>query len=166
MRLFCTACVGIMIAILGLSTGATKVSMAAGSKVQRLAATQTCTYKYVDGTVNGKTVRVKVKTCKSVAAYKLHGSISASVCGGGYEIENADVVIRNENNKVIGNATTSADVNNSANSTDYGVQCKVTFTVKLPRAKIYQTKFGTHEGPTYSFAAMVKANWHVALFLN
>lgn len=92
--------------------------------------------------------------------YTLHGSLEAPECDGGYNIEEANVVVRDENNRIIGTSTTSDDV-----SPDYNT-CLVKFTVSnLPQVQYYQITIGTHGGPTWSFAQLVKDNWTEDLYL-
>jgi hypothetical protein len=68
--------------------------------------------------------------------HTIDGSLSAPECGGGYEIVNANVEVRDQDNKLIGSTTTGFDDRDAA-------QCSVTFTVDVPKADYYQIKIGT-----------------------
>jgi hypothetical protein len=86
------------------------------------------------------------------------GALEAPECGGGYDIENAGVEIRNETDKLIGSTTTSSDVGENG--------CKVTFTVDdVPKASFYQIQIGTHGGPSYTYEEMKSRGWQVDLSL-
>jgi hypothetical protein len=91
--------------------------------------------------------------------HDVKGSLTASECGGGYDIENAAVEIRDEKDKIIGSTTTSSDVSSA-------VGCRVTFTVPdVPKASYYQVTIGTHGGPTWSYSVMKANNWNLDLSL-
>jgi hypothetical protein len=95
--------------------------------------------------------------------YTIHGSLTASECDGGYDIERANVLVRDGHNRVRGVGTTSLDVNDSANNFDK--PCKVTFKIGVPKLPFYQISIGSHGGPTYTFNEMVRHNWHITLSL-
>ncbi len=90
--------------------------------------------------------------------HTIDGSLSAPECGGGYEIVNANVEVRDQDNKVIGSTITGFDDRDSP-------QCSVTFTVDVPKADYYQIKIGTHAGPSYSFDEMESNHWRLDLSL-
>jgi hypothetical protein len=93
------------------------------------------------------------------ARHDVTGTLTASECGGGYDIEFASVSVRNEADKLIGSGSTGGD-----ESTIGG--CEVTFTIEdVPRADFYQVEIGTHGGPSYSYAEMQQANWDLQLSL-
>jgi hypothetical protein len=87
------------------------------------------------------------------------GVITAPSCFGGYAIGNASITIRDESDKIIAVGTTDqAELKGSG--------CVATFTVtKVPKAKFYQIKIGTHNGPTYSFEDLQAEGWTLKLFL-
>jgi len=89
--------------------------------------------------------------------FQLVATLSAPECGGGYNIENAAVDIRDQNDKLIGAASTGID--------EAGPGCKVSFAVAVPKASFYQIKIGTHSGPSYSFDELQSMNFHVDLSL-
>lgn len=81
---------------------------------------------------------------------------------GGYNIASADVEVRDESDKIIGAATTSACDDNVA----AGATSTVTFTVKeVVKANFYQLTIATHGGPSYSYAEMKAQGWAVDLTL-
>jgi hypothetical protein len=90
--------------------------------------------------------------------YSMEGTLSADDCGGGYEIEYASVDVRDQNDKLIGSATTSGD-------TGSGFGCEVDFDVEVPKATYYQVTVGTHGGPSYSFEELQAQNWRLDLTL-
>ena len=91
--------------------------------------------------------------------HDIKGSLAASECGGGYDIEGAAVEIRDEKDKLIGSATTSFDFSS-------GTGCTVNFSVPdVPKASFYQITIGTHGGPSYSYSEMKAASWSVDLSL-
>ncbi|MBV9279215.1 MAG: hypothetical protein JOZ41_03960 [Chloroflexi bacterium] len=110
----------------------------------------------------GHAARAATHTQKGVI-YRLHGSLWAPVCDQGYDIENDDVVVRDQNNHVIGSGTTGANV---ANPNDITAGCKVRFSVRVPRATFYQLKIGSHDGPTYSFRQLQAKKWTINLSLS
>lgn len=95
------------------------------------------------------------------AHYAIHGQLTAPVCDAGYDIEQANVVVRNQNNKVVGVATTSMNRNASHPLAD----CKVVWTVHVPKAQMYQMEIGSHGAPVYSFGQMQHHHWQVKLTL-
>jgi len=102
-------------------------------------------------------------TSTPVPTFTLMGTLQAPVCGSGYNIEYATVIVRDENSTVIGNATTSANLN----SADTSKPCVVQFVVpNLRKAERYQIRIGTHDGPTYTFDELQANNWTIQLYLN
>ncbi len=92
--------------------------------------------------------------------HTIKGSLTASECGGGFDIENASVEIRDEKDKLIGSGSTGFDVSS-------GSGCKVEFTIPdVPKATFYQVTIGTHGGPSYSYQDMKSANWTIDLSLS
>jgi hypothetical protein len=90
----------------------------------------------------------------------LSGTLSADECGGGYDIANANVEVRDEADKIIGAGNTSGD-------TGSGVGCMVEFAIAdLPDADFYQITIGTHDGPTYTMAELDALNWNLELSLS
>jgi hypothetical protein len=92
--------------------------------------------------------------------FNLHGTLSASECGGGFDIEFASVDVRDQQDRLIGSTTTSAD------NTSGGAQCKVSFETKVPKATFYQITIGSHGGPSYSFEEMQAMGFNVELSLD
>jgi len=70
--------------------------------------------------------------------------------------------VRNENNTIIGNATTSFNTLTTAGS----AKCHVTFTAKVAPAQRYQVEIGSHTGPVYSIGEMKAHHWHIDLNLS
>jgi hypothetical protein len=77
----------------------------------------------------------------------LTGTITAPECGGGYEIENANVDVRDQNDTLIGATTTGLDQGT-------GSGCTTSFSLQVPKATFYQAKIGTLGGPSYTFAEL------------
>jgi len=96
----------------------------------------------------------KIKASKD-GKYPLTGTLTAPSCGGGYNLENTDVTIRNEKDEIIASATTSA-------STTTGT-CTVKFSVEVPKASFYQLRIGTHGAPTYSFDDLQNLSFNLEL---
>ncbi len=90
--------------------------------------------------------------------FTIDGTLTASECGGGYEIEFASVEVRDQNDKLIGSSTTSGDESSR-------LGCVVTFEVEVPKASFYQVQIGTHGGPSYSFKEMEAVDWQMDLSL-
>jgi hypothetical protein len=127
-------------------------------------------------------------TATAGATFTLHGTLQADDCASGSNIENASVEVKNENNKLIGNTTTSLNQfgplkpgdDTAANRAYLKAQdparrnsllaimayCKVSWAAEVQRAQRYQIKIGTHEGPVYTFDQLQKLNWHLDLNLN
>lgn len=92
--------------------------------------------------------------------HTISGSLTAPECAGGYDIENAAVELRNENNKLIGSTTTGLD-----QGTISGM-CTVEFTISdVPKASFYQVTVGSHSGPSYSYQEMKSSGWRLDLSL-
>jgi hypothetical protein len=93
--------------------------------------------------------------------HDIHGTLNATLCDGGYDIEGANVEVRDENDKLIGSATTGFD------STPGSGGCTVPFTARdVPKASFYQITIGTHGGPTYTYQEMQSENWNLTLTLS
>jgi hypothetical protein len=91
--------------------------------------------------------------------HTITGSLTASECGGGYNIANTSVEIRDEKDKLIGAGTTTG---NSSS----GGGCTVSWSIPdVPKASFYQVTIGTHGGPSYSYADMKTADWALDLTL-
>jgi len=116
-----------------------------------------CSMKTVTKLVKGKKVRAKVRQCTT--RYRLVGELTAPDCAGGYDIEGAQVTVRDEKNAVIGTATTSQDVSDTA------AHCTVYFRDGLPKAKFYQVTIGTHGAPIYTFSQLTARHWRIFLVL-
>jgi hypothetical protein len=92
--------------------------------------------------------------------HTITGSLSATECGGGFDIANASVEIRDETDKLIGAGTTTG------NQTQGAVGCVVNFSIPdVPKAQFYQVTIGSHGGPTYSYGEMKAAGWNLDLTL-
>ena len=93
--------------------------------------------------------------------YKLRGTLEASECGGGYEIEYASVEVRDQNDRIIGSGTTGGDTGSGL-----GGSCVVEFEVNVPKANFYQVKIGSHGGPSYSFEELQAQDFQLDLSLS
>lgn len=93
------------------------------------------------------------------SAHKVTGTVSAPDCAKGYNLEHADVKIRNEKNDIIAATTTSSNTTNS-------YRCEVTFKASVPDAKFYQVTIGTHGAPSYSHSDMERKKWTLGLSLD
>jgi hypothetical protein len=92
--------------------------------------------------------------------HTLNGILTAPECGGGYAIENANVELRDESNKLIGSAVTSS---RWATVTD---ECKVEFRIDdVPQSDFYQLKVGTHGAPSYTYDELNAQGWNLGLSL-
>jgi hypothetical protein len=91
--------------------------------------------------------------------FAIKGSLSAPECGSGYEIEYANVEVRDQNDRLIGSATTGGD-------TADGFGCEVSFDVDVPKATFYQVTVGTHRGPSYSFEELQAQDFALDLSLS
>jgi hypothetical protein len=91
-------------------------------------------------------------------SYHLTGTLSAPSCDGGYNIEYANIYVRNQSDELIGSGTTTGD-------TSSGFGCEVSFGIDLPRASFYTLKIGSHDGPAYSFEEMTANGWSLSLSL-
>lgn len=113
--------------------------------------------------VSGSGVRASASAQPSQTqeGHTLTGTLYAGECGGGYDIKNASVTIRDENDTVIGAGTTSP-----VDSLD-GFGCEVAFSIGgLPDAEFYQLEIGTHGAPSYTLAELEGAGWHIELSLD
>lgn len=98
------------------------------------------------------------------APRNITGTITAPDCSGGYNLENANVELKNESGELIGSASTGTN-KNTGNNPD--ADCVVNFTIPdVPTAKFYQFHIGTHGAPSYSFAQMDAQSWHVDFTLS
>ncbi|MBA3738743.1 MAG: hypothetical protein H0W97_09245 [Actinobacteria bacterium] len=99
----------------------------------------------------------------------LTGSVEAPECGGGYDLEFADVELRNASGEIIGSATTSEDkaTDLPGNVSDDDPTCRVEFAIDdVPDSTFYELKIGSHDGPTYSADELEQQDWHVELSLS
>lgn len=93
----------------------------------------------------------------------ISGRLSAPECAGGYEIENAEVELRNETNEIIGTGDTSTNLVDMFPT----IGCIVEFEInEVPDAKFYSLAIGTHEGPNYSIEELERERWRVNLTLD
>ena len=90
-------------------------------------------------------------------AYMLTGELEADCCGGGYDIKNASVEIRDEDDELIGSTTTGGNIAN--------VGCRVEWQAEVPEANFYQVKIGTQDGHNYSFEELEASDFHLELML-
>lgn len=96
---------------------------------------------------------------EGVQTYTIHGTITAPKCAGGFNIENAAVEVRDQDNKLIGASQTGINENLP------GRKCKTAFQVDVKKADFYQVNIGSHSGPSYPFAEMDAINWKLTLSL-
>ncbi len=89
------------------------------------------------------------------------GRLTAPRCGGGYDIELEQVVLRNESEDIIATGDTSANL-----LEPLGTPCVVDFTLKdVPEAEFYTVEIGTHSGPAYSRADLAEQGFATELTL-
>jgi hypothetical protein len=94
--------------------------------------------------------------------HTLAGRLVAPECAGGYDVEQAQIVLHNETNDIIGTATTSQDLL----ATRISGPCVVTFLIlKVPVAKFYTLEVGTHAGPAWSYRELAQENFDADLTL-
>jgi len=91
---------------------------------------------------------------------KLSVTVAAPQCGGGYDLENAAVTVRNEKGTVIGTGATGRNI-----APGPAAYCQVDATLVVPKASFYQLAIGTHEAPSYSFADLQARGFKVDLNL-
>jgi hypothetical protein len=78
--------------------------------------------------------------------HDLAGFAVAPECGGGYEIENANVELLNQANEIVGASTTSSDLL-AGGGHDL---CLTSFSIsQVPNADLFKLRIGTHDGPIY-----------------
>jgi hypothetical protein len=96
----------------------------------------------------------------------LHGTLQAPACGDGYDILNANVTLRDDENHVIGTATTVL-VDRELGFAGMVESCTSEFSIDdVPERDFYQMKIGTHDGPTYTLAEMKAQDWDISLSLD
>jgi hypothetical protein len=91
-------------------------------------------------------------------SFHLTGTLSAPTCDGGYNIEYANIYVRNQSDELIGSGTTTGN-------TSSGFGCEVSFGIDVPRASFYTLRIGSHDGPAYSFEEMTANGWSLSLSL-
>jgi hypothetical protein len=93
-------------------------------------------------------------------SHTIHGTLTAPDCYGGYDIVNANVEVRDKNNKLIGSAVTEQQ-------NAVAGECTASFTIRdVPETDFYQVKIGTHSGPSYTLAQMKASDWTLDLSLS
>lgn len=107
----------------------------------------------------------------AIPTYTLRGTLDDQNGCLSSDVEGANVVIRDQDNRVIASTTTSRNVNHQKYKYVGRVKlpdfdCIVRFTATVPKAVMYQTMIGAHAAPVYSFAQMQRMRWHVNLVLN
>jgi hypothetical protein len=91
----------------------------------------------------------------------MSGRLVAPECGGGYELENAQVTLRDESGDIVGTAQTSSNLVDPITE-----PCVVSFRIpEIEDAKFYTVKVGTHEGPAWSVAELRKQQFQPDLNL-
>lgn len=96
------------------------------------------------------------------SAPAMDGRLIAPECGGGYDLEDAQVTLRNESDEIIGTATTTS--NRVAPLT---APCVVDFSIsEVPKAKFYTIKIGTHAGPAWSAKELASQDFDPELTLD
>jgi len=99
---------------------------------------------------------------ESVPAPAMDGRLIAPECGGGYDLEDAQVTLRDESDEIIGTATTTS--NRVAPLT---APCVVDFSIsEVPEAKFYTIKIGTHAGPAWSAKELAAQDFDPELTLD
>lgn len=97
----------------------------------------------------------------SKTAHVMSGVVTAPTCTSGYNLTGAQVEVRDENNKLIGTATTGSDLAAGVLSA-----CVVMFKVQgLPDAKFYALRVGTHGAPDYTETDLTSRGWKISLNL-
>lgn len=91
-------------------------------------------------------------------SFHITGTLSAPSCDEGYNIEYANIYVRNQSDELIGSGTTTGN-------TSSGFDCEVSFDIDVPRASFYTLKIGSHDGPAYSFEEMTANGWSLSLSL-
>lgn len=93
----------------------------------------------------------------------LRGTVTAPVCGGGYALVGAAVLVQDEHGTVIGSGMTGR-ADTAADGTH--AICTVHFAVPLVhKASFYQIHVGTHGAPTYSYDQLTVLGFRVDLTL-
>lgn len=96
----------------------------------------------------------------SASPVDIKGFAAAPQCAGGYQIENANVELRNERDEVVGAGSTSTDVLDRAS----GTLCMVSFVIAgVPESSFYEIRVGSHEGPTFSRERLEADGWVIDL---
>jgi hypothetical protein len=96
------------------------------------------------------------------AKLDLTGYAAAPECGGGYEIENANVEVLNQANEIVGAATTTSDLLAGGGN----ALCLVSFSVSdVTEADFLKLRIGTHDGPVYQADQLEASGWTVDLTL-
>ena len=92
--------------------------------------------------------------------HTLNGILTAPACGGGYAIENANVELRDQSNKLIGSTVTGS------RWVSLSDECKVDFRIEdVPRSDFYQLTVGTHGPPSYTYEDLTAQDWSISLSL-
>ena len=93
--------------------------------------------------------------------HTLSGRLVAPECGSGWEIENSQVELENQNHSIIGTANTSANL-----IAPLTKPCVVSFSIPhVPDAKFYTLTIGSHGGPAWSHAELVREHFQTDLNL-
>lgn len=95
------------------------------------------------------------------ASTDMRGRLVAPECGGGYDVEQSQILLRNQDNKIIGAGNSSENLLGSMP----GV-CVVSFKIPdVPDAEFYTIEVGTHSGPAWSRSDLEKQDFKPALTL-
>lgn len=91
----------------------------------------------------------------------MKGVLTAPECGGGYDLENSQVILRNEAEEIIGTGQTQVNLLKGLDTL-----CAVSFEVdEVPDADFYTVEVGTHSGPAWSKAELEALDFSPSLNL-
>jgi hypothetical protein len=98
--------------------------------------------------------------------HTLDGTLKAPECGGGYDIIDASVTLRDGEGNIVGSDTTAL-VEKKTGFAGLTVRCIAGFTISdVPERDFYEITIGTHGGPSYSLSEMEEMDWTLDLSLD
>lgn len=98
---------------------------------------------------------------EAAPAHTMSGQVAGPECGGGFDLEGSQIVLRDESDDIIGTATTSSNLADPVDS-----PCVVSFEITdVPRAEFYTITIGSHEGPAWSFSQLEQQDFKPTLGL-
>jgi hypothetical protein len=93
------------------------------------------------------------------------GRLEAPECGGGYDIVNASVTLRDGEGTIVGTATTYL-IEKHRGFAGMIELCVVGFKIDaVPERDFYELTIGTHGGPSYSLGELQASDWDIQLTL-